>query len=163
MDFRVAPQAESDLDEIWYFLTIQSSNIDVADRVIDSITARFAVLARQPYIGRRRDDVEQFAVAERLRRVETHVGWFRIQAEPEFGLTAAVVGVTRRAVVSVVRHSFREHFGRLRNGIRQIPGGPRSRQAPHRSGDGGLGASRCTFALMPPEPIQMNVTTLTSA
>ena len=56
MDFRVAPQAESDLDEIWYFLATQSSNIDVADRVIDSITARFALLARQPYIGRRRDE-----------------------------------------------------------------------------------------------------------
>jgi len=35
----VAPQAESDLDEIWYFLATQSSSIDVADRVIDSITA----------------------------------------------------------------------------------------------------------------------------
>ena len=56
MAFRVAPQAESDLDEIWYFLATQSSNIDVADRVIDSITARFTVLARQPYIGRRRDE-----------------------------------------------------------------------------------------------------------
>ena len=51
-----APQAESDLDEIWYFLATQSSNIDVSDRVIDSITARFALLARQPYIGRRRDE-----------------------------------------------------------------------------------------------------------
>jgi toxin ParE1/3/4 len=56
MDLRVAPQAESDLDEIWYFLAIQSSNIEVADRVIDSITARFVLLARQPYIGRRRDE-----------------------------------------------------------------------------------------------------------
>ena len=45
MDFRVAPQAESDLDEIWYFLATQSSSIDVADRVVDSITARFALLA----------------------------------------------------------------------------------------------------------------------
>jgi hypothetical protein len=32
MDLRVAPEAESDLDEIWYFLATQSSNIDVADR-----------------------------------------------------------------------------------------------------------------------------------
>lgn len=55
MTFRVAPQAESDLDDIWYFLATQSSSIDVADRVIDSITPRFALLARQPYIGRRRD------------------------------------------------------------------------------------------------------------
>ena len=56
MAFRAAPQAESDLDEIWYFLATQSSNIDVADRVIDSITARFVLLASQPYIGRRRDE-----------------------------------------------------------------------------------------------------------
>jgi len=56
MDFRVAPQAESDLDDIWYFIANQSSSIEVADRVIDSITARFALLARQPYIGRRRDE-----------------------------------------------------------------------------------------------------------
>ena len=56
MDFRVAPQAESDLDEIWYFLATQSSNIGIADRVIDSITARFALLSRQPYMGRRRDE-----------------------------------------------------------------------------------------------------------
>ena len=56
MDFRVAPQAESDLDDIWYFLATQSSSIDVADRVVDSITARFELLTRQPYIGRRRDE-----------------------------------------------------------------------------------------------------------
>ncbi|MEO8680582.1 MAG: type II toxin-antitoxin system RelE/ParE family toxin [Vicinamibacterales bacterium] len=56
MDFRVAPQAESDLDEIWHFLATESSNVDVADRVVDSITARFALLTRQPYIGRRRDE-----------------------------------------------------------------------------------------------------------
>ncbi len=56
MTFRVAPQAESDLDAIWYFLATQSSSIEVADRVVDSITARFALLTRQPYIGRRRDE-----------------------------------------------------------------------------------------------------------
>jgi len=51
-----SPQAESDLDEIWHFLATQSSNVDVADRVIDAITARFAVLASHPYLGRRRDE-----------------------------------------------------------------------------------------------------------
>jgi len=66
MDYRVAPQAESDLDEIWYFLATQSSSIDVADRVIDSITARFALLARQPYIGRRRDETCDQACAVSL-------------------------------------------------------------------------------------------------
>lgn len=69
MTFRVAPQAESDLDEIWFFLATQSSSIGVADRVVDSITARFVLLARQPYIGRRRDEdlrpgVRTFAVGD---------------------------------------------------------------------------------------------------
>ena len=46
MDSRVAPQAESDLDEIWYFLATQSRNIDVADRVVDSLTAQQRHFAR---------------------------------------------------------------------------------------------------------------------
>src|SRR5262245_52473057 len=53
---RRAPQAESDLDEIWYFLATESNNLDVADRLIDAITARFALLAAHPYLGRRRDE-----------------------------------------------------------------------------------------------------------
>jgi toxin ParE1/3/4 len=53
------------------FLATQGSNIDVADRVIDSITARFALLARQPYAGRRRGEdlrpnVRSFVVGEYL-------------------------------------------------------------------------------------------------
>lgn len=54
-DFRVGPQAESDLDEIWYFLATQSDSVDVTEGVIDSATARFGLLATHPYIGRRRD------------------------------------------------------------------------------------------------------------
>jgi len=50
MDFRVAPQAESDLDEIWYFLATQSSSIDVADRVIDD--HRSLRSARAPTVHR---------------------------------------------------------------------------------------------------------------
>ncbi|MGC4084044.1 MAG: type II toxin-antitoxin system RelE/ParE family toxin [Vicinamibacterales bacterium] len=38
------------------FLATQSGNIDIADRVIDSITARFTLLAANLYIGRRRDE-----------------------------------------------------------------------------------------------------------
>jgi plasmid stabilization system protein ParE len=37
MDFRLAPQAESELDEVWYFLATQSSNVDAADRMVNSI------------------------------------------------------------------------------------------------------------------------------
>jgi toxin ParE1/3/4 len=55
MRFRIAPQAESDLDDIWYFLAMESGSVDIADRFVDTITARFANLANHPYIGRQRD------------------------------------------------------------------------------------------------------------
>jgi hypothetical protein len=48
MDFGVAPPPESDPNDNWYFLANQSQSIDVTDRVIDSITTRFVLLAQQP-------------------------------------------------------------------------------------------------------------------
>jgi len=55
MAHRLAPAAEADLDEIWYYIAKESRSIEVADRVIDSITERFLLLAAHPHIGRRRD------------------------------------------------------------------------------------------------------------
>jgi len=49
-------QAGSDLNEIWYYVATKSGNLDVADRLIDSITDRFTLLARYPNIGRARDE-----------------------------------------------------------------------------------------------------------
>jgi len=55
MGHRLAPQAEAELDDIWYYVAKQSGSIEIADRVVDSITDRFFLLARYPYMGRRRD------------------------------------------------------------------------------------------------------------
>ena len=55
MAHRIAPQAEADLDEIWYYAAKQSSSIEVANRLIDSITDRFVLLAGFPHLGRARD------------------------------------------------------------------------------------------------------------
>lgn len=57
MGHRLAPAAEADLDDIWLFVARRSSNTDIADRLIDSITQRFWVLAQFPYAGRRRDEL----------------------------------------------------------------------------------------------------------
>jgi Arc/MetJ-type ribon-helix-helix transcriptional regulator len=43
---RVAPRAEAELDGIWYYLAKESGSIEIADRVVDSITARFFLLSR---------------------------------------------------------------------------------------------------------------------
>src|SRR5262245_2441152 len=67
MAHRLAPQAEADLDEIWFFVAKEAS-VETADRLIDSITTRFFLLGRHPHAGRRRDELStgtrSFAASE---------------------------------------------------------------------------------------------------
>jgi toxin ParE1/3/4 len=66
-----SPQADSDLDGIWYFVASESGNVGIADRVVDSLTERFFLLSQYPNIGRRRDNdlrpgLRSFPVGEYL-------------------------------------------------------------------------------------------------
>jgi hypothetical protein len=45
---RVAPEAEAELDDIWFYIAKESGSIEIADRTIDFITARFFLLAAAP-------------------------------------------------------------------------------------------------------------------
>ena len=56
MAHRLAPEAEADLDSIWYHVASQSASMEVADRLIDALTERFYLLASYPQLGRRRDE-----------------------------------------------------------------------------------------------------------
>ena len=56
MTHRVAPHAETDLDDIWLYVAKESGSIEIANRLIDTITNRFFMLAGFPYVGRARDD-----------------------------------------------------------------------------------------------------------
>ena len=56
MAHRVAPEAESGLDEIWYYIARESGSVVIADRIIDLITERFFLLGRHSHLGRRRDE-----------------------------------------------------------------------------------------------------------
>jgi plasmid stabilization system protein ParE len=56
MAHRVARQGEAELDAIWYYLAKESASIEIADRMVDSITERFFLLSRFPHVGRRRDE-----------------------------------------------------------------------------------------------------------
>lgn len=49
------PQAEADLDDIWW--NIAQDNPDAADRLLDSIDERCVILAQFPYIGISRDEL----------------------------------------------------------------------------------------------------------
>ncbi len=54
MAHRLAPEAEAELDEIWYGLAKESGRPEIADRLIDTITERFFLLAEYPHLGRPR-------------------------------------------------------------------------------------------------------------
>jgi len=56
MAHRLAPQAEADLDDIWSYTAQESQRVEIADRVVDSLTDRFFLLATHPHVGRRRDE-----------------------------------------------------------------------------------------------------------
>jgi toxin ParE1/3/4 len=56
MAHRVAPAVEADLDDIWLYVARESGSIEIANRLIDTITDRFFVLATFPYLGRSRDE-----------------------------------------------------------------------------------------------------------
>lgn len=65
----VSPHAEADLDDIWFYVAQDSGSMDVASRLVDSITDRFFLLASFPHVGRVRDHdfgvgVRSFAVGE---------------------------------------------------------------------------------------------------
>ncbi len=52
-----APSADSDLDDIWYYVATETGGDDRADHFVASLTERFYLLARNPYIGHSRDDL----------------------------------------------------------------------------------------------------------
>lgn len=54
MAHRLAPEAEADLDATWFYIARESGSPDIADRLVDSITGRFLMLATHPHIGRSR-------------------------------------------------------------------------------------------------------------
>lgn len=55
-EFRLSAEAEAELDSIWIRIARKSGSTDTATRVVEGITERW-LLARHPYIGRRRDDL----------------------------------------------------------------------------------------------------------
>ena len=56
MAHRLAPRAVDDLDETWLYVAQESGNIDIANRLVDTITERFLLLASFPYMGRSREE-----------------------------------------------------------------------------------------------------------
>ncbi len=55
MAHRIAALVETDLDEIWLHVSKESGSIEIANRLIDTITDRFLMLGDFPRIGRSRE------------------------------------------------------------------------------------------------------------
>lgn len=55
MRHRRSPQADSDLDDIWYYVASQSGSTDIADRLI-RLHHGPVLLASHPNLGRARDE-----------------------------------------------------------------------------------------------------------
>jgi len=78
MDHRTAPEAEADLDSIWLYV-VRDSSVEIANKLIDSITDQFSLLARYPHLGRARD--EDFGAGSRSLAVGEYVVVYCIEAE----------------------------------------------------------------------------------
>jgi len=77
MSHRVASQATSDLDDIWHYVAKESGSSEVANRLVHSITDRFLLLSRHPYLGRSRED--DFGIGRRSFAVGEYVIVYRVE------------------------------------------------------------------------------------
>ena len=57
MGHRLAPQAQADIDDIAYYVFVESGSLETADRLIESITTRFGLLGTHPRAAYRQDRV----------------------------------------------------------------------------------------------------------
>ena len=55
---RVSGPAERDLDDIWRYVVKKSGGMEIADRLIESITETFRLFAQAPGVGTRREEIE---------------------------------------------------------------------------------------------------------
>ncbi len=58
---RVSRPAEQDLDRIWPRVFAQSCSLEIADRIVESITGKFPLFARTPEAGTKRDAIARIS------------------------------------------------------------------------------------------------------
>jgi toxin ParE1/3/4 len=57
MAVRLTRQVKAELDDIWHYIAVESGSLEIADRVVETITDTFLQLSKHPNLGRRRDDI----------------------------------------------------------------------------------------------------------
>jgi toxin ParE1/3/4 len=56
-DLHIPSEAEADPDEIWLYVAQEGQSIEHAELFLDRFAVFFCQLAKNPYLGRRRDDL----------------------------------------------------------------------------------------------------------
>ena len=86
------------MDDIWLHIAAESASIDIASRVVDSITDQFVQLSKHPQLGRRRDDLRS---GLRSLTVGSYIVIYRVE-----GSNVRILHVVhgRRDIKSVIRH-----------------------------------------------------------
>jgi toxin ParE1/3/4 len=95
MGHLLAPGALAELDDIWYYVAKESGSFDIADRLLHSLTDRFYLLSRNPYLGRARNDLR---VGLRSFPVGTYVILYRIHQGDAIILHVLRGGVARSLI-----------------------------------------------------------------
>ncbi len=72
--YRLSRLARADLDAIWLHVA-QDAGLEIADRLIDTITDRFPLLAKMPKAGRSADEIE---LGVRAFTVENYLIYYRV-------------------------------------------------------------------------------------
>jgi len=94
----VSPRVRAELDDIWRHTATESASIDIANRVVESITDQFVQLSKHPHLGRRRDDLRP---GLRSVTVSSYIVIYRVD-----GSNVRILHVVhgRRDIKSAIRH-----------------------------------------------------------
>ncbi len=79
MNYRIAPQAQQDLADVWHF--IAQDNPAAADRVLDTVKNQFRQIAQQPGVGRSREELAPGLRSVVVRRYRRYLIFYRQHAE----------------------------------------------------------------------------------
>jgi toxin ParE1/3/4 len=95
---RLSRNVKAELDDIWAYIAVESASLEIADRVVETITDTFLQLSKHPNLGRSRDDL-RFGL--RTIAVGSYVVIYRID-----GNNVRILHVVhgRRDLRSVIRH-----------------------------------------------------------
>src|SRR5208282_1257453 len=79
-DLHISSEAEADLDAIWLYVAKESQSIEHAELLLDRFAVFFSWLAKNPYLGRQRDEIRP---GYRSFPVGSYVVFYRLVAAEE--------------------------------------------------------------------------------